>query len=310
MKQVACSECQQLASMNETLLVRERPVCSTCAEGVLAQAAERGLTDKDVVRSPDPTVCTQCKGDNGAEDLPRLAGLPICGTCEGKFRNRPYPGWLKLSFVALLGLAIFSFAWNWRFIAGFREIRQMHRAMAAADFGRGADLAESAARHLPEFPEMAGLAYYSRGLDHLSKDQSVQAVDYLRKAKQSAGSGKLPEIDRLLLQAEVGAAFEAKNYDEFLAKSKALAGQAPGDPMLAAGLASAYACKFATTGSEQFRTEALKNLEKASKLAGPKDPEFLEYQPRILHRLETREIITRTEYARRFPNGYQPKAKS
>jgi hypothetical protein len=310
MRQVACSECQQLASMNETLLVRERHVCSACAEGVLAQAAERGITDKDVMRASDPTVCTQCQTDHGEEELARLAGLPICPPCAAKFRNRPYPPWLKLSFAALFGLAVFSFAWNWRFLAGLREIRQMHRAMAKADFGRGANLAESAARHLPEVPWLAGAADYNHGLDCLSKNQSAQAVDYLRKAKQSPGSGQLPAIVELLLEAEAGAAFDVKNYDEFLAKAKVLASHAPGDPHFAAELASAYACKFAVTGSQEFRTESLKNLDKAVKLAGPKDAQLTEYRPRILHRLESREIISHDEYHRRFPNGYQPKAKS
>ncbi len=310
MKHVPCSECHQLASMNDTLLVHDQHVCSACAEGVLAQAAERGITKNDVVRASDPTVCSQCQADHGEEELAKLAGLTVCPPCESKYRNRPYPAWLKLSFAALLGLAVFSFVWNWRFLAGLREIRQMQRAMTKGDFERGANLAESAARHLPEVPGLSGAADYNHGLDCLSKNQSAQAVGYLQKAKQSPGSGQFPQIVELLLQAEAGAAFDAKNYDEFLAKAKAIANRTPGDPRVVAGVASAYACKFATTGSEEFRTEALKNLDKAAKLAGPHDAELAEYRPRILHRLETREIISRDEFYRRFPNGYQPKAKS
>ena len=309
MRQVACSECQQLASMNETLLVRERHVCSGCAEGVLAQAAERGITDKDVVRASDPTVCTQCQTDHGEEELSRLAGLPICPPCEATFRNRPYPAWLKVSFIALVGLAVFSFVWNWRFLAGFREMRQLERAMAAGDVERVADLAERAAHHLPEIPVLAAKANVYRGIAFVAQDQSAKAVESFRKAKQShVNLG--PILDQLLLHAEAGVAFDNKNYDEFLAKSKALAGQLPGDARFIAEVASAYACKYAVTGAEEFRTESLKNLDKAAKLAGPKDPQLAEYRPRILHRLESREIISHDEYHRRFPNGYQPKAKS
>ena len=35
-------------------------------------------------------------------------------------------------------------------------------------------------------------------------------------------------------------------------------------------------------------------------------PEFKEYENRILHRLQSREIITQAEFARRFPNGWSP----
>ena len=308
MKQVPCSECQQLAPVGETLLVKQQHVCSSCVEGVLAQAAEKGITKDDVVRASDPTVCTQCKADHGNEELPRLAGVPVCTTCEDRFRNRPYPTWLKLAFVGLLALAIFSFSWNWRFLAATREIHQMQRALAKQDFERAANLADQASRHVPEIPEFAGMAAFNHGLDQLAKDQPVQAVEYLRKAKQSPNSGQLPEVDFYLLQAEGLAAFDAKRYDDYLVKAKALVGRVPGDSSAVAMVASAYACKYAVSGNEEFRNEALKNLDKASKMAG-KDPDAANYRERILYRIDTRDIIARKEFERRFPHGYQPKAK-
>jgi hypothetical protein len=177
MKQVPCSECQQLAPMGETLLVKQQHVCSSCVEGVLAQAAEKGITKNDVFRASDPTICTQCKADNGDDELPRLAGMPVCATCKDRFRNRPYPTWLKLAFVGLVALAIFSFSWNWRFLAATREIHQMRRALAKQDFERAANLADQASRPVPEIPEFAGMAAFNRGLDKLAKDQPIQAVD-------------------------------------------------------------------------------------------------------------------------------------
>jgi tetratricopeptide (TPR) repeat protein len=308
MKQVACTECQQLAPIGETLLVKQQHVCSSCVEGVLAQAAEKGITKNDVFRASDPTVCTQCKADNGAEELPHLAGMPVCATCEDRFRNRPYPTWLKLAFIGLLTLAVFSFGWNWRFLAATREIHQMQRALLKQDFERAANFADQASRHVPEIPEFAGMAAFNHGLDALAKDQAAQAVDYLRKAKQSPNSGQLPEVDLFLLRAEAIAAFDAKQYDDYLAKAKALIGRTPGDSSAVAMVASAYACKYAVTGNEEFRNEALKNLERAAKMAG-KDPDAANYRERILYRIDTREILTRKEFERRFPHGYQPKAK-
>ena len=69
-------------------------------------------------------------------------------------------------------------------------------------------------------------------------------------------------------------------------------------------MASAYACKYAVTGDEQFKEESLKKLEEARSVAGNNEV-FEEYQQRILHRLYTREIIKRDEFIKRFPNGWE-----
>jgi len=254
-------------------------------------------------------ACQQLTSINDDDEELWLAGHPICSSCESKLRSRPYPGWLKISFAALVGLAVFSFWWNWRFMLALKELNQMSRALRAGDAEKAADLAESAARHVPEDTALAGIANFNRGLAFLSKGRSAEAVDYLQKARQSAGNAKVDLIDQMLLRAEAGAAFDAKNYDEFLAKSKTLAAEAPDDSHCVGMLASGYACKYAVTGTEQYRQEALKNLDKASKLAPSDDPQVAEYRSRILYRLDTREIISRDEFNRRFPNGYQPKVK-
>jgi hypothetical protein len=71
-----------------------------------------------------------------------------------------------------------------------------------------------------------------------------------------------------------------------------------------ATLASAWACKHAQTGEPAFRERALECLEEAAKMAQG-DPQFTEYEDRIRHRLDSREIITRDEFQRRFPNGWK-----
>ena len=48
-------------------------------------------------------------------------------------------------------------------------------------------------------------------------------------------------------------------------------------------------------------------LEIVSKMQGAEGPQFAEYVDRIRYRLETREIISRSEFVRRFPNGWKPK---
>lgn len=99
-----------------------------------------------------------------------------------------------------------------------------------------------------------------------------------------------------------GAAFERRDFDSFLAISNKQWKEEP-DSDTAAQLASAFACKYAFTGSMDFRQRAEEMLDKARQLA-QSDPETLksieEYAPRIQYRLDSRKIITKTEYDRLF----------
>lgn len=290
--------------MNETLQVLGRSLCRPCAETEAEGHDEEALANGGVVRQVDPTVCAQCGADNGEGELPLISQLPVCRQCEDSLRNRPYPAWLKLSFAALVALAIFSLAWNWRFWAAYREMQQMQRAMRSSKFDDAAALAEAAARHVPEVPELAAVADFNRGIVLLTNDQSAEAVQAFGKARQG-GRQMGPVLDQMTLRAEAGAAFDRKDYDEFLAKMQAYAASAPGDQYAVAGVASAYACKYAVGGAEEDRDLALKNLDDAAKLAHSNVPDFQDFRDRIEHRLETREIMKQKEFQRRFPSGYK-----
>ena len=69
-------------------------------------------------------------------------------------------------------------------------------------------------------------------------------------------------------------------------------------------VASAIACKYAVSGDEKLKAEATDLLAKARALPH-EEASFKEYEERILHRLNTREVIDRKEYNRR----YRPAAK-
>lgn len=75
-------------------------------------------------------------------------------------------------------------------------------------------------------------------------------------------------------------------------------------------VSSAFACKYAVTGNEEFKREALNHLERAEKLAKPGDVNFNEMKDRIAYRLQTKEIISREEFLRRVSEkkeaGTQP----
>jgi hypothetical protein len=109
----------------------------------------------------------------------------------------------------------------------------------------------------------------------------------------------------LILHAESGIAFDAKDYDEFLAVAQRYEHRIPDHYMGKAMLASAWACKHAETGELVFRVQSLDCLDQARTMAKG-DPEFAEYEQRILHRIHSRDIIKAEEFHRRFPDGWTP----
>jgi tetratricopeptide repeat protein len=121
-----------------------------------------------------------------------------------------------------------------------------------------------------------------------------------------------PEARGLAILAETydeGTAFEAKDYDKFLAIAEKQWQQQP-SPGTAAAFASALACKYAATGDLKYRQQSEEMLEKSHQTIGT-DPDgqkaFQEYAERIRYRLDTRQIISKTEYDRRFRNGQAQK---
>ncbi len=117
-----------------------------------------------------------------------------------------------------------------------------------------------------------------------------------------------PELPALAFAAESfeeGVAFVRKDYDAFLAiaqkqwKEHAIA-------QTAAGLASALACKFAITGDSTYRQQSEEMFEKARQLAqgSAESMKVLdEFAERNRYRLESRQIISKAEYDRRFRSG-------
>ncbi len=259
---------------------------------------------KRVERMFDTTICARCGRDEGSRDLPRLGRLPFCEDCTRAVRNVPYPGWLRYAFIALLMIAALDFVRNQRFFSAYAQVVRAGRDLKTGQLDAALTRFESAARAVPESADLAAEINFLKAIQLVQNDRSAEAVPLLRSYVEAYPGD--PNAKQVLLQAEIGAAFEAGDYDAFLEKSQALAKQEPNDARAAAGVASAYACKYAAQGNEEFAAQARERLEAAGKLAPPADPDFEEYSQRIRYRLATREIISRTEYHRRFPNGWRP----
>ncbi|HKQ59640.1 MAG TPA: hypothetical protein VJS92_00060 [Candidatus Polarisedimenticolaceae bacterium] len=246
-------------------------------------------------------ACFRCGTDYDRVALPQIAGLQVCDTCARFLRNRPFPGWIRGGFAALILIAVLAFVYNQRFffahvgvLRGFHELKLGNLERAAAHF-------HAAEQRVPDEPELRVLDRYFRAILLVNQERSVEAIPLLKEALAI----KPDDADSALalLHAEAGLAYEQKDYDQFLERQQALARRLPDDPIAALGVASAHACKYAVSGEEARKALAERQIELASKMKGVEQPAFAEYVGRIRYRLETREIISAREYGQRFPNG-------
>jgi tetratricopeptide (TPR) repeat protein/ribosomal protein S27AE len=99
-------KCEQCGATNSLALfkgVDGRLLCGRCTQQVVEQAKAK-RTAVQIVSIIDPTVCYQCKADNGSTELPLIGGLPFCVRCAPGLYERPFPPWLKLTLAGLLVL--------------------------------------------------------------------------------------------------------------------------------------------------------------------------------------------------------------
>ena len=151
-------------------------------------------------------------------------------------------------------------------------------------------------------------------------NHAIEKVERAQKLEQQDGhaaeaaqlmheaASMYPEARGLAVAAEAydeGTAFEAKDYDRFLAIAQKQWQEIP-TASTASVVASALACKFAVTGDSKYRQEAEAMLATARQKIGADSAEqkaFEEYAERIHHRLDSRLIISKTVYDSKFRKG-------
>jgi hypothetical protein len=296
MRTLTCQACGGEHPMCEMFDVHGRTLCGTCGEQFCSE--QGAAAGEKVWRHSDPTICVNCGADNGDAPYELLMQLPTCGKCIDFYRNRPYPKWVTASFAAIAVLVVVSLAWNWRFFQGHFELRA---ALAANSLKEAADQADAAARHVPEAADLQELAAFFQALLCLQEDKCEQAQALLSRCNRLPPSFGVSDLRE---QATAGAAFARKEYDKFLQVAEAVADRKPNDAVAQAQMASALACLYAVRGDDQLRRRAEAKLQEAKKLGGDAFVASA-YEERIRHRLQTREIIPRQEFLRRFPNGWK-----
>jgi hypothetical protein len=291
--------------MRGSFAIAGQNMCRTCAEQFVASRPGGTIPAGSITRLVDSTLCAKCDADNGSLEFGRVAGAPLCDACTAFFRNRPFPTWLKWSFVGFVCVAIAAQAYNWRYFMAYVELLRGNRALAKGNVDVATDLLESAAKRVPDVPELAVMPNILRAMQLISQEKDEEALALLQAAKFHAPPQLATMIREGEIQAEIGVAFRRKDYDAFLRLARELENLDPQESFAVCNVASALACKYAATGDETFRQESLKYLDKARNLAQPNDTRFAEYENRIQHRLATRKIITGKEFKEQFPNGWQ-----
>jgi hypothetical protein len=142
----------------------------------------------------------------------------------------------------------------------------------------------------------------SKLLDN-NKDEEAEKL-------MSEAAAIYPESKDLALGAEryadnaaISSAWKRRDYDTFLTIANAAMQRHPSEPAQMATVASALACKYAVTGDPEFRRRAeilLSEAKALSEKSREDQARYQEYSERIRHRLDTREIIDKAEYDRRF----------
>jgi Tetratricopeptide repeat len=161
----------------------------------------------------------------------------------------------------------------------------------------------------PEFREVNTLWKNANGaLEKLQKAADLEQQDghEAEAAKLVVEAAQtypqLPQMNLILDQSEEAVAFAKKDYATYLALAEKDWNLTPGSST-AAMLSSALACEYALKGDPRIRARSEEMLAKAKELAGG-DKEILdhlaEFQARNLYRLESRQIISKSEYDRKF----------
>ena len=248
----------------------------------------------------DPTVCAWCRRDNGSTPLPNDGVAPVCDACNERHLHHPFPGWIFLFLVLAFALAAGAMVVNARFYGAWSGFRAARRDFAEGRFEQAASGIAAAAARVPESVELAEASWLFQGVFFVFQDRSAEAVPLLRRWVTVHAEDET--IGQLLLQAEIGVAYDARDYALMYEKAADLRDSSPGVNQSVLQLASAAACRYAETGDERFRREAETLVSQVRARAPAEEREATEeYIARILHRLSTREIIDKDEYDRRFP---------
>ena len=294
-----CSVCENNFPQGDMFKLKGKIICKACLENYVKTS--KNITDEDIEKCIDKTVCLNCGKDNGNISHNLIGNLPYCPECTLFVKNRPFPQWIKLASLAIFIILIASMSWNYRFYKGFKNFKDGINASANGNFVEASVCFENATKFVPEDKNLKSLNNYFKGIKFLYEDNSKSALECFQSVDDNIPQ---PALDYLIKQSKLGIAFDNKDYDKFLELAFELREINPNDPILIGQISSAYACKYATTSQQQYYQKSIQYLDSA-RIVSNNSTEFKEYEDRILHRLATKIIITKDDFIKLYPNGWK-----
>jgi tetratricopeptide (TPR) repeat protein len=299
-KYTKCQYCDNSTiPVNNTKKVDGKVCCSECFD--IHYSYREQKEGKIIEKQFDPTICFVCGKDNGDTSLSKLSYYAICDTCNTELKARIFPNWVKGFFAAIILLVIFSSAWNWRFFQSYKNLKSSNAAFSTGNYEKASTLMKKASEQVPEVEDLKTLYFYFNGIDLLSKDKGYAALKEFNKCKD-----KIPEdypIDRLIIEAKLGASFDQHDYMGFLSSAQEYLEIDSTNAMSWATVASAYACLYATKKNDSLKTLCIQHLNKAQTIDSASH-DMIDYYKMISYRMDSKEILTRAEYQKKFPGGY------
>jgi hypothetical protein len=295
MQKHICDICGKTFALNDLASVFDKILCDICTKKQLDGIDQDQINTNTVYNMVDPTICARCGADNGQHQYELFMEMPICGSCREYMQNYPFPLWIKAACVGLIIIVIFSISWNLKFFhARILMDRSIKLAFKQEQWVQAYKDMQKASELVPESTELKTLSNYMAGIVGIQQEDYIKALHYLEKCRD------MPEdfgVNILKTKAQLALAFDNKDYQKFLQLSQKLQKLTPDDQVSLAQVGSAYACLYALDAREEDRQRAMDYLKKAEALNKQKpNPLFEEYRERILHRIETRQILSRKEY--------------
>ena len=306
MRRAVCGQCGGAFSTNEMAMVLDQALCVKCAEERLNREPELRTREGAVAQVVDPTVCVRCGADHGEIEWEPVAGMPMCEECAHLLRHYPFPRWVKAAALTVVALVAVAFYVHRHQYSALFNLVRAERAAMQGDWERASQYSETAAQRVPGNADLQTTAAAYKGMWLATQEKMGEALPYLHTAAAAAPPDAA--IHEFIVMVECGAAFDAQDYDKFLAKERQLLERDPDNPIHMLGVASAYACQYAVSGEDRYRQDSEEHIRQAGTRMSDAEPAMRtmaeEYTMRIRHRLATREIISQKEFQARYPDGW------
>jgi len=346
-----CLDCEKTVPAAATFNVNGRVLCTPCADKkVVELKAAKGPIE--VLRGNDPTICFKCGADFGSTELPLLAGVHACESCRQQMLNFQYPAWLKIAFASLVLLLAISLVHGRSYFAAGRSYYRAKKLLESGAAKEAVPYFQQALESgttSPDVLQNTALAYLRAGMPQqaykvvegrtfektdlfrvveaefnrfaqASAKADTAAQMYKEKKYQEAAKNMheaaaaypvFPGFTEAANRLDYSVLFDARDYDGMVTLSEKLWSRHQSYES-AAGLAGAYACRYAVTGDDSVKQKAMEMMDKARSLAKSKDEQddLMEWQPRFDHRIQTRKIVTKEEYDAMFSHELTAEGKN